>query len=143
MTKKVYAVSEQQIKDQIDSVTYHRIPDTTIILAIIKLKSGFHVTGQSSCVDPNTFNIEIGEKIAFENAFDQLWQLFSFELKQKIGSDFRSRLQREYNEVFERWEKLKTTTILVSHQQAKLLEQQREVMAQYVAILKQRLELLQ
>mgnify|MGYP002507182991 CR=1 FL=1 len=56
----------------------------------------------------NSINAEIGKQIAYENAFDKLWQLFGFELKQRIGGDWRYRLNRERNELSERLDKLRT-----------------------------------
>ena len=89
------SITEEFIKSQIANVEYHQLTGTTITISVITLKSGFTVTGESACVDPNNFDVEIGNKIAYENAFDKLWQLFGFELKQKIGGDWVYRLHRE------------------------------------------------
>lgn len=39
---------------------------------VLVLRNGFAVTGESSCVNPETFNIEVGRKVARENAISQL-----------------------------------------------------------------------
>lgn len=49
---------------------------------IIILKNGFTVTGQSACVSPENYRKDIGEKIAYENARNQLWPLLGFHLKE-------------------------------------------------------------
>lgn len=94
-------VTKEFIESQIDNVKYHTLPDTTITVAVITLKSGFAVTGESACVDPANFDAETGNKIAHENAFNKLWQLFGFELKQRIGGDYRYRLVKERDELAE------------------------------------------
>ena len=47
------------------------------------LDNGFSVSGESACVNPENYNQQIGEKIAFDNAFRQLWPLFGFLLAEK------------------------------------------------------------
>lgn len=58
--------------------------DSTMTIVILKLKNGFEVIGQSSCVDPVNFDKEIGTKIARDNAVNKLWELEGYLLKQRI-----------------------------------------------------------
>jgi hypothetical protein len=55
----------------------------TVTHCRIVLDNGFSVSGESACVNPENYNQEIGEKIAFDNAFRQLWPLFGFMLAEK------------------------------------------------------------
>jgi hypothetical protein len=41
------------------------------------------VTGTSACVDPANFNQATGEHYAFEKAFEKLWDLEGYLLKQR------------------------------------------------------------
>lgn len=52
----------------------------TVTHCRIVLDNGFSVSGESACVNPENYNQEIGEKIAYDNAFRQLWPLFGFLL---------------------------------------------------------------
>lgn len=53
--------------------------------AILTTKNGFAVTGKPSCaVSSENDNADIGEKIAIENAEDELWALMGYALKQKL-----------------------------------------------------------
>jgi len=61
-------------------VDYHNLPDTTVTICSITLDNGYSVRDESACVDPANFNREIGEKIAYDRAFNKLWQLFGFLL---------------------------------------------------------------
>lgn len=58
--------------------------DSTMTIVILKLRNGFEVIGQSSCVDPVNFDKEIGANIARDNAVNKLWELEGYLLKQRI-----------------------------------------------------------
>ena len=137
-------ISNDFLNSQIADVKFHRIDDTTITIAIITLRSGFTVIGESACVDPSNFDAEIGNKIAYDNAFEKLWQLFGLGLKQRIGGDFLYRLRRERDELAERHEKLgyalDNETIITTPEELSLLKEQRELMGEYLEILNKRLE---
>ncbi len=64
------------------------IPESMKLLTIcvLVLSNGFTVLGQSACASPARYNKEIGEKIAYENAFQQIWALMGYELKTKLDA---------------------------------------------------------
>jgi hypothetical protein len=45
--------------------------------------NGFSVRGESACVDPRNFNMEIGRNIAYRNAFNSLWALEGYLLAER------------------------------------------------------------
>lgn len=54
--------------------------------AVITTANGFAVTGKpSAAVSVENDNQEIGEKVAFENAKNELWPLMGYALKQKLS----------------------------------------------------------
>lgn len=57
---------------------------STLTFCVIVLKNGFTVTGESACVSPENFNVEIGRKIAYENARNKIWMLEGYLLKDKL-----------------------------------------------------------
>ena len=69
------AVTNQTIDNRIDTVTYYRLPGTTVTICQIKMVNGFVVLGESACVNPADFDQEKGESIAHENAREKLWPL--------------------------------------------------------------------
>jgi hypothetical protein len=73
-------VTVDQIKSRIANVAFLRLVDTTVTICSITLDNGYSVRGESACVDPANFNQEIGERIAYDNAFRNLWPLFGFLL---------------------------------------------------------------
>lgn len=78
---------EKVTKDYINSrikypPRFERI-GVTLTHCSIEVDNGFIVTGESSCVDPQNYRQEIGEQIAYDNAYAKLWPLFGFLLAEK------------------------------------------------------------
>lgn len=71
------------ILGQVVRTDYVIMPDGRTTICQITLKNGFTVRGESSCVDISNFNKAIGEKIAWENALDKIWQLEGYRLQQR------------------------------------------------------------
>ena len=56
-------------------------------ICVLVLRNGFTVTGESACASPENFDVDLGRKIARQNAVSKVWPLMGYEL--------RSRLHRE------------------------------------------------
>lgn len=76
-------VTKASIEEKIASIKYMVVPDTTVTLCNITLRNGFSVRGESACVDPGNFNMEIGQEIAFREAFSKIWQLEGYLLAER------------------------------------------------------------
>lgn len=63
----------------------------------LRLKNGFTVRGESACVDPANYNKALGEKLAYEDAINNLWPLMGFALKDRLYRNNQSR-QKEIKE---------------------------------------------
>lgn len=68
--------------DKIDEADKANLSLVTI--CIIILENGFKVEGVSACVDPANYNEDIGRECAYENAFEKIWQLEGYLLKQNM-----------------------------------------------------------
>lgn len=55
-------------------------------LCVIVTQSGFCVIGKSACASPENFDEGIGQRIARQDAINQLWPLMGYELKQRLIS---------------------------------------------------------
>ncbi len=55
-------------------------------LAIVKMKNGYVVIGESAPADPANFNAELGQKFALENAKRKIWPLMGFSLCEKLAA---------------------------------------------------------
>lgn len=58
---------------------------TKTTAVVITLKNGFEVVGLSACVDPKTFNQEIGTKFARQRAIDKVWELAGYALQVELS----------------------------------------------------------
>jgi hypothetical protein len=54
-------------------------------ICALTLKNGFTVIGESACVSAESFDYEIGYKIARKNAVDKVWALMGYALKEKTN----------------------------------------------------------
>lgn len=80
------SVSDTVLVKQNDSSLAADIVELGLIThCTLILNNGFKVTGESACVDPANFDVEIGRKIARENAVQKIWPLLGYELKTKLN----------------------------------------------------------
>lgn len=77
-------ITVEFLNSEIANVEYLR-PVGTLTICVITTKDGFTFTGESASVDPANFNQEIGEKIAYDNAFKKMWLPYGFWLHKTLG----------------------------------------------------------
>jgi Phage protein (N4 Gp49/phage Sf6 gene 66) family len=75
-------VTKEYMESRIASTDFTRLAGTVTICSIT-LDNGYSVRGESACVNPENYNQQIGEKIAYDQAFGKLWPLFGFLLAEK------------------------------------------------------------
>lgn len=68
------------LEAQINKVKFRNFKNTSMTHCTITLNNTFEVTGESNCVSALNFDKEIGEVIAYKNAFAKLWELYGFLL---------------------------------------------------------------
>lgn len=80
-------VSLEAIKEKVDSVEYiHPSSAPHFTLALVKMKNGYIVTGQSAPADPENFNEEKGKQFAYEDAVRKVWPLEGYLLCDKLAA---------------------------------------------------------
>lgn len=93
-------VTKKSIQDKIKSVYYlnagsalgmmDKIDEddkanlSLVTICIIILENGFKVEGVSACVDPANYNEEVGRNCAYENAFEKIWEIEGYLLRQSM-----------------------------------------------------------
>ncbi len=85
MKNKVNYNDIQKMKESL-TFEFERVGNTTVTGCWAFLPNGFQVGyGESACVDPNNFDLALGEKYAKErcliNAENKLWELEGYLLK--------------------------------------------------------------
>ncbi len=76
-------VTIDSIKAKIMGVHYHtcEIAGQKVMFCGIKMDNGFVVIGKpATCIDPDNWRDSIGQKISYDNAFDELWRLEAYRL---------------------------------------------------------------
>lgn len=76
-------VTKEHIEARIVDTAYMVLPDSTVTICNLTLENGFSVRGESACVDPRNFNLQIGREIAYRDAFEKLWQLEGYLLAER------------------------------------------------------------
>ena len=82
---EIISLDEEKLESLVDRVYYHRVPNTTVTICAITLKNGFTVVGESACIDPNNFDRVIGQQVAYNNAFEKIWQLEGYRIKSQLA----------------------------------------------------------
>lgn len=71
----------------IKSEDYHIFPGTTLTVCALTLQNGFLVTGESAAASPANFDVDLGRKIARDNARNKIWAFEGYLLRQKLHEE--------------------------------------------------------
>lgn len=78
-------VTRTSIEQKIAKVGYIQVGQK-LTLAIVTMKNGYEVVGESACVDPANFDAKLGEQYALENAIEKIWPLEGYLLQEKLAT---------------------------------------------------------
>lgn len=78
-------LNPQHIDETIVGEAYHVFEGTALTVCCLTLRNGFNVTGESAAASPENFDVEIGRKIARQNAREKIWALEGYLLKEKLS----------------------------------------------------------
>lgn len=94
-------ITKEFLESEIQEVKYTQMGDRLTHCLIIT-KSGFLFSGESVVVDAANFNKELGEKYAYDQAFNSMWQPYGFWLHGKLteGNSGIHRTQEWFEKVF-------------------------------------------
>jgi hypothetical protein len=123
-------------------------PDLSMVtFCVLVLRNGHRIVGvNAGPVSHDTFDAEIGRKLAREHARDQLWGLLGWRLRERLATDpgdFRDRVRKEAAELDEKVIKLRsfletsTFAALPEAEKARLTEQH-IAMCKYSFVLNER-----
>lgn len=81
MTNKV---TIESIVQKIVGEMYIVLPDGRTTVCMLTMKNGYTIKGMSACVDASNFDMNVGRKIAFEDAIHQIWPLEGYLLAERL-----------------------------------------------------------
>lgn len=77
-------ITEEYLKSIVTLAEYYVFPKSLTTICQLTVVNGFTAIGTSACVSPKNFNTRIGQDVAYKNAFEQLWRLEGYLLKQSL-----------------------------------------------------------
>jgi len=77
-------VTLESIVQKIVGEMYIVLPDGRTTVCMLTMKNGYTIKGVSACVDASNFDMNIGRKIAFEDAVRQIWPLEGYLLAERL-----------------------------------------------------------
>lgn len=69
------------IYGKVKSIFFSKVGEKTLV-CLIKLENGFEVVGTSACVNPEDFDLEIGEYYSLKNALDKVEELEGYLMQE-------------------------------------------------------------
>lgn len=69
---------------------YWVVPNTTTTVCAMILQNNFVIVGKSAAASMANFDKEIGKKIAYDNAREQIWALEGYLLKERLYAQGQS-----------------------------------------------------
>ena len=82
-------VTREHLEKRIASIDYVVMPDGRTTVCQLTMQNGFTVRGESSCVSAENFNKGLGEKYAYEKAFDNAWAFEGYLLAELLHREDR------------------------------------------------------
>lgn len=76
-------ITVEMIKENIFGFRFYL--DGVLTICVIEMRNGFKFVGHSACADPKNFNQDVGEKLAYDDAFKQIWSHMGFLLRDRIA----------------------------------------------------------
>ena len=101
-------VTREHLGMRIASADYVVMPDGRTTVCQLTMQNGFTVRGESSCVSAENFNKELGEKYAYEKAFDSAWAFEGYLLAELRHREARG----DENQYREEQEKVRREVLL-------------------------------
>lgn len=75
-------VTKERIEARIVSADY-LVMNSTVTICSLMLENGYSVRGESACVDPRNFDLEIGRQLAYRDAINKIWPLEGYLLAER------------------------------------------------------------
>lgn len=77
-------ITPKDIESAIVKEQFHVFEGSTFTSCLLTLTNGFTVHGESACASVENFDVELGKKIARDNAKNKIWMLEGYLLRQKL-----------------------------------------------------------
>lgn len=82
-----YKVTKEMVEAQVVDKTFTLLPSGKKMICELTLKNGFTVTGEAGVVDKENFVQEIGERLSYQRALENVWPLLGYEMQSRLHED--------------------------------------------------------
>lgn len=80
-----YKLTEEMVEDRVvEAVYFHH---GVLTVCALLMENGFFHVGQSACMDPKTYDKDIGKEMAYEDAFRKAWSYEAYLMKEYEWED--------------------------------------------------------
>lgn len=76
-------VTKEGIEAKIEGVSY--LVHDRLTIAIIVMNSGYQIIGKAAAASPENYDKEVGQRLAYDDAFRQIWALEGYLLKEVLA----------------------------------------------------------
>jgi hypothetical protein len=80
-------VTRESIEAKIESTEFI-LHATRLTICIIRMFNGFMVVGHQAPASEKNFDREVGKRLAYDDAFRQLWPLEGYVLREKLSGGY-------------------------------------------------------
>jgi len=92
-------ITPEHVNSCIEHSQFHRFKGTTTTICCITLKNGHTVVGQYAFADPEEFNSDLGQRLAYNDARSKIYALEAYLLSETMYHDRRvTNAERAFNE---------------------------------------------
>lgn len=77
-------VTPAMVDAEIMDEDYHTFPGSRQTVCALTLRNGFTVTGESACVDPASFDADLGRDLAKGKARQKVFELLAFRIRDEL-----------------------------------------------------------
>ncbi len=138
----MYKLTKEFLESQIKDVQYIETVPGRCVHCVITVKNGYVFQGDAGVIDPENFDFEIGKKVAYDNTFDKMWNVYGYQVQEKYYREkvltLEDNVKIEINELETKLEKLAKVCSHLSSDE--LLQKQFELLKAYKHVLEQRLK---
>ena len=83
------AVTAQHVQDAIKCREFHLFQGTRHMVCCVTMQCGFTVVGESACVDPEIFDLQLGQKFALEDAERKIGEFLAYaQMRKQHGGQY-------------------------------------------------------
>ena len=79
----MYKLTKEYLESQIKDVQYIETVPNKCVHCVITVHNGYTFHGDAGVIDSTNFDLSIGKKVAYDNAFEKMWSIYGFIIQEK------------------------------------------------------------